>query len=85
VRIGPTRDVAGREDPGHARLEILIHGHAAIDGEAGAFRKRETRTNSDTRHHEIRREARTVVERDRIGVDSRRPSAQVEHDTLRLV
>ena len=85
VRIGPARDVAGREDPGHARLQEFIDGHAAIHGEASAFGKREARTNSHTHHHEIGLEARAVVERDRIGVDPRRLSAQVEHDTLRLV
>src|SRR6266478_9888660 len=71
--------------PGTLVSRNSFHGHAAIHGEASAFGKREARTNSHTHHHEIGLQARAIVERDRIVVDSRRLSAQVEHDTLRLV
>src|SRR5262249_11428814 len=33
VRIGPSRDIAGGEDPGSARLEVLVDGDAVIQRE----------------------------------------------------
>ena len=39
VRIRPRRDVAGREDTGDTRLKVLIDGDAAVQREAGLFRK----------------------------------------------
>src|SRR5579864_457315 len=37
VRIRQARDIACREDAGDTRLEILIHGNAAIQGQTRTF------------------------------------------------
>ena len=53
VRIGPTCDVAGSEDAGHACLQAGVDQHAAVDRETGLLGKRQSWPHADADHHEI--------------------------------
>ena len=54
VTIGPTRNIARREYSWSAGLQKLVDDDAAIDGEAGRFRKFKARTHADAADDEIR-------------------------------
>ena len=85
VRIGPPRDVAGREDAGHAGLEVLVHGDAAVDRQPRPFGDRNRRPHADAEHEKVALERGAVAERDHAPLDAGDGLAQVERDALLLV
>src|SRR5262245_27572636 len=85
VRAGPARDVAGRKDTRHTRLQVRIHRHAKIDHEAGLLSKLYAWPQADADHHHIRGDGRSVVEDDRIGIDALRRALEMEFNPLLLV
>src|SRR5262245_5309264 len=61
VRVGPARDIAGRKDTGHTRLQVRIHRHATIDHEAGLLGKLYAWPHADADDHHISANARSSV------------------------
>jgi hypothetical protein len=53
VRVGPTCDVAGREDARSARLQESVDKHATVKREAGLSRQTDPRSHTDAGHNEI--------------------------------
>ena len=51
--VRPTRNVAGCENAWDARLEVFVHGDAAINGEPRSFRQRGRRSHADADDDEI--------------------------------
>ena len=64
MRIGPARDVAGREDAGRARLQKLVDEYAAIDLQSRLLRKLQARPHANTEDDEIGLERAATLERD---------------------
>ena len=85
VRIGPARNVAGREDPGRARFEIGVHDDAAINGEPGLFGELDPRAHADAGDHEIGLERAAALELHLLAVDGARRVLEVENDAVLLV
>src|SRR5262249_4204780 len=85
VRIGPARDVSGRVDSGHARLQIGAGDHAAIERKAGFFSKLETWAHTDAGNYQIRRERAAVLQRDGLAVDGAGRVLEVEDHAMLLV
>src|ERR1035437_5370665 len=83
--VGPARDVAGREDALYARLEVLVHRDAPIDGEGCVFCLRGRRAHTDAGHDEVRRQPCSVLQRDAAIVDRRRGGADMERHAVPLV
>ena len=71
VRIGPARDVAGREDAGRAGLEVLVHGDAAVDRQPRPFGQRDRRPHADAEHEKVGcRACVPSLERDHASLDA---------------
>src|SRR5262249_52843738 len=69
VRIGPTRNVSGRIDSGHARLQVMANDHAAINGKTGLFGKLKTRPHPDPGNNKISVERATTLQLDGLAID----------------
>src|SRR5579864_9443213 len=54
-RVRPARDVARRKDARNARLEVLVHRDAAIDGEACLFRQGDHWADTDADDDQVGR------------------------------
>jgi len=76
---------SGREDPGRARFEVLVHGDTAIQRETGSLRKGCHRRDANPDHDEIGIQRRASAEHDRAAVNAVHRLAQVEHDALCFV
>ena len=85
VRVGPPRDVAGREDARRAGLEVLVHGDAAVDRQARLLGQADRRPHADAQDDEVGLERRAVAQRHGASVDARDGSAQMEDDAVLLV
>jgi len=64
VRIRPARDIARREDSGHAGFEEFVDRNATVHGESGLLRHRRRRLHAHTHDHEVGVDCRTATERD---------------------
>jgi hypothetical protein len=64
VRIGPARDVPHREEAGHARFEIGVYDHSAVEVKAGLLGKFGPGAHADASNHEVRSERAATFERD---------------------
>src|SRR5262249_59499677 len=71
VRIGPSRDVAGGEDAGDARLEEFVDEDAVVGREPGLLRDRDRRPHADAHHDAIGIERPAAAERDAASRDRR--------------
>src|SRR4029077_6480606 len=78
-------DVARGEDPRPAGFEELIHGDAAIEGEASTLRDRDRRPDTHTYHQEIGIDRPTAAKCHGAPGDRCHRLAQVKHDTVRFV
>ena len=74
-----------RRKCGDARFEKGVHQDTAIDGEAGLFGQRQTRTNSDTNDHESRFDHATAFERRALAFDTDHSIFEMKHDPVLLV
>ena len=54
ARVGIPGNVSGREDPGFARLEVLVDENAPFHGEPGISRERVVRAHANPRDDHIR-------------------------------
>src|SRR5204863_7882427 len=70
---------------GHTRLEEFVDGHAAIDCQARGLGELEPWLYAHADHDEIGREARTIVENDRVAFNTLAGMLQVECDAFALV
>ena len=84
-RIGPSRGVANRKDPGGARLQKGVHDDAVVDAEAGVFGERRRRPHANARDDEVRGNTLTVVEDDRLRRDRAPSAAEVECNIVLFV
>ena len=82
VRIGPARDIAGRNDSRCARFEIDVHIYAAVKRKTGLFGKRGSRTHADAGNHEIRIEGRAAFQLDLLAIDGASHIFEVEDHTV---
>src|SRR5690349_14735151 len=85
VRIGPAGDVAGGEDAWDARLEVLVHSHAAVDGESRLLGERDRRPDPDADDDEIRRYLVPVLQCDRTRIDRGGNGPEMEGHTVLFV
>jgi len=83
--IRPTCDVASREDPGYARLEVLVDRNATVGDEPSLLRQRGFRPHADSDDDKISREDITTAQRDVALVDCRRNGAEMEGHAMLLV
>src|SRR5207245_6708195 len=85
VQIGPARNVSGRVDSGHARLQVVTDDHAAIDGEPGFFSKLETRPHANAGDDQIGRERAAALQRDGLAVNGAGRVLEVKDHAVLLV
>src|SRR5262245_24465152 len=85
VQIRPARNVPGRIDSWHARLQMVTNEHAAINGEAGFFSTREEWAHPDAYNHQIGVERATALQCDGLAVDGARRVLEVEDHAVLLM
>ena len=85
VLIGPACNVAGCEDPWHARFEIGVHDNTAINGQPSPFGKLDPWAHADTGDHEVRLKRATAFQLHLLRVDGTRRVLEVENDAMLLV
>ena len=85
MRIGPARDIADRVDSGDAGFEKFVHGHAAVDLEAGLFRQSKARPHADADDHDIGFQHAAALERRAPAVDRGDGVAEMKDDAVLLV
>src|SRR5262249_3616557 len=85
VQVGPARNVSGRIDSRHARLQVMTDDHAAIERKTGLFSKLETRPHANAGDNQIRRELATALQHDGVAVDGSGRVLEMEDDPMLLV
>lgn len=70
VRIGPSRDVAGRKYARRARFEVFIDCNAAIEPQASLLGERNRWSYTHTEHDEVGLEGHPIVQSDLIAVNT---------------
>ncbi len=85
MRIGPARDVARREHPWRAGLQVLVHCQALVRREARLLGPRDRRPHADARDDEIGFDGLPVAQRHLASVDTIDLCAQMEHHAVALV
>ena len=83
--VRPARNVAGREDARDARLEVFVHGDAAIDGEACLFRQCDHRPYADADDDKIGLKIFSTLQTDALLVYGDGCGAEMERHTVALV
>src|SRR5438105_166425 len=85
IRIGPTGDIAGAENPANVRLEKLINRETVVDRKASFLSEFKVRSDADAGDNEVCVQARTVIEYDALLVNALDRLPEVELDALLLV
>src|SRR5260221_6328584 len=85
MRIGPARNVTCRKNIGIARLQMRVHGDAAIDREPRLLREVDARTHTDPGDHEIGFECTPTLELHAAAFDCDSRVLEVELDAALLV
>jgi hypothetical protein len=85
VGIGPSRYVAGREDPRLARLQKGIDGDAAVNGQPCRFGEPDARPHANADDHEIGRQGTAAAEVHLPAVDAGCGFLQMEYGAMLFV
>jgi len=85
VRIWPSRNVAGREDPWLARFQEGVHDDTAVKAETSPFGKPSPRSHADAGDYEIRSQRIAAAEFHLPAVDAARRILEMEYDAMLLM